>query len=399
MTDSGCDNEYTVKHEIPSSMRTLYEQQPEIYKKVDELDNLVMFTSLERDVIENDDVRRLCRGVVFENDRMVYEGVPFTTEIVHDYNNETKNTIETLFTKYTPEHLKIYNAYEGTLLRLFHFNDKWYITTSKRLDAFKSRWGGKQTYGQILCDALRDENRDFARQNGLNSETSTNDDVLRALFTKLNPRKTYTFLVLSTDENRLVCEGADPTVLHIDPYSDEDLGIVKPTPLNFNNADELLTYVDSIVPLYNQGVMIFAPSNRHYKVLNKKYYELFQLRNNEPSVKYRYLHIRTDTEALQKYVELYPEHKRHFDLYEKVISDIGKRILRSYINRYMLKHFIIVAPQEYYIMRRCHTWHVSDREHNKVTLPKVMEEINNLSPSILNGMIKRELGIIRVDRR
>ncbi len=32
---------------------------------------------------------------------------------------------------------------EGTLIRIFYFNDKWIITTHRKLDAFKSKWGSE----------------------------------------------------------------------------------------------------------------------------------------------------------------------------------------------------------------------------------------------------------------
>jgi len=46
------------------------------------------------------------------------------------------------------------------------------------------------------------------------------------------------------------------------------------------------------------------------------------------------------------------------------------------------------------VMKECHAWHRSDRIHNRITLNKVIEVLNQQTPSNLNRMIRR----VRVDR-
>ena len=50
--------------------------------------------------------------------------------------------------------LKFYKGYESTSLRLFYC-DKWYLSTYKKLNAFKSKWGSNRSFGKIFISSLR----------------------------------------------------------------------------------------------------------------------------------------------------------------------------------------------------------------------------------------------------
>ena len=39
---------------------------------------------------------------------------------------------------------KFYECYEGTLMSLFYFNEKWYLSTRRCLDSKKSKWKEKE---------------------------------------------------------------------------------------------------------------------------------------------------------------------------------------------------------------------------------------------------------------
>ncbi len=46
------------------------------------------------------------------------------------------------------------NKSEGNIKQNFYFNDKWIITTHRKLDAFKSKWGSEKSFGDILKKLL-----------------------------------------------------------------------------------------------------------------------------------------------------------------------------------------------------------------------------------------------------
>ena len=73
----------------------------------------------------------------------------------------------------------------------------------------------------------------------------------------------------------------------------------KPKEVYFNNVDEIINYVGENGFERIQGLIVFTP-DKIFKILNKKYKEFFNVRGNEPSIKYRYLQVRMNSEQLNK---------------------------------------------------------------------------------------------------
>ena len=96
-------------------------------------------------VCNNDDEFKIksCRGIVInEDNQILLKSFPYTIE----YNmREHKNISENIN---NINNIKFYDAYEGTLVRMFYYNEKWYITTHRKLDAFKSKWASKESFGE-----------------------------------------------------------------------------------------------------------------------------------------------------------------------------------------------------------------------------------------------------------
>ncbi len=102
----------------------------------------------------------------------------------------------------------ITEAIEGTLIRIFYFNDKWIITTHRKLDAFKSKWGSEKSFGDIFKEAVMIKTQD----------SQINDDVdVNTLCQKLglNKHRQYTFLITATDKTRFVCPSTPIPIVYL----------------------------------------------------------------------------------------------------------------------------------------------------------------------------------------
>jgi hypothetical protein len=115
----------------------------------------------------------------------------------------------------------------------------------------------------------------------------------------------------------------------------------------------------------------------------------YKLRNNEPSVNFRYLQIRKNPEEKKMYTLLYEERKEVFDKYEQLILQIAKYIHSSYMRRFIKKQYVRVDPDYYRVMMQCHTWHQLDMKNNIVTFDRVIQQMNEQFPVQLNRMIKK----------
>jgi hypothetical protein len=352
-----------------------------LIRQTDTDEKLKVFSYLECNE-SSDDVLKQSRGAIFDKDNnLLYTSFPYTTEIdVHDteYIAELLNPI---FDK-----CKVYKAYEGCLIRVFFYENKWYIATTRKLDAFKSKWAAKETFGTLFVEALRRE---------MEVQGITDIDTLDWLFGQLEKDKQYMFLLQNSYDNRIVCTYLEPKVYHVGTIQGQNLvSLSSPLAIPFheeikcNDVSDLLTAVTNSCYSKLQGVVVFGPDNKQYKILNSTYAKYLSIRNNEPSVKFRYLQIRSNKEEVEVLKELYPEFRKDFDEYDDLIAQAAKSIHNSYVKRYIRGEFISVPQEEFAVMREAHEWHKKNIRYNRVNYDVILTFLNKGTPTNINRIIK-----------
>lgn len=338
----------------------------------------------------NDDrIVQDCRGVVFHKDNLVMRAFPYTPE----YNHTEVERLAELLTDF--KQCRFFDAYEGALIRIFHFNDKWYVSTHRKLNAFRSKWASKESFGDIFKRALLAEVE--TNEKLRNSLPSEGESVIERFCETLNKDHQYMFHVRNTSENRIVCLAPEhPSLLHVGTFIDgelnldDDVNVPHPREhTNFMNVDELANRVGNMSAQNYQGIIAFLPGNKQLKVLSREYQDFFRVRANEPSIKFRYLQVRMNRRLTNGLYTLYPEHVKTFDEYETILYKIAQIIHHSYVARFINKRHITVPKQEYKVISECHSWHRQDRENNRISEEKVIEVLNRQSPTDLNHMIRR----------
>ena len=351
------------------------------------------------------DLVKHCRGVVFSDDEIVFRGFPYTEE----YTTETESFAK-LKEKLNISDLsryRFFDSHEGALLRVFYWQNKWYISTHRKLDAFRSKWASKLSFGEMFKSAIEHqyENQDSEfykyMQNFVNNDESNTNKSSKNIFWKfinsLDQSKQYMFLILNNYDNRIVCQAPEnPVTYHVGTTDKQGnmlkdiLPIPYPHEYNFNSLEELTAKVEDNGPVNLQGIVIYdTTTNKQYKVFNRDYYDLFQVRGNEPSVKYRYLQIRNNKRLVDDLYYLYPKFADAFDDYENTLCECAKAINKYYIDRFIKKKYITVPKEEYQVMTECHKWHLEDRTKNRISLRKVIDILNEQPPSNLNRIIRR----------
>lgn len=336
---------------------------------------------------EDNELLQQCRGVVFDGEKIVMKAFPYTIELgINDTYQFDQD-----FSNY-----KVYDAYEGFLIRMFHYENKWYVCTHRKLNAFRSKWASSESFGTLFKKALETEknrNEDFATSL---SSVEQGENILDTFQNTLDTTKQYMFLVSHSKENRIVSSTPEsPFIYHVGTFidgelnMDETLTIGQPTKHSFDNAEQMRNYVSNINIKKLQGVIVFAPNNKQYKVFNNQYTEFFKVRGNEPSIKFRYLQVRMNKEQTDMLYYLYPDMAKVFDDYENALYSIATTIYDSYVQRHIKHNWSTLPTQEYVINRICHKWHESNKKKNKVSLDKVINVMNEQSATLLNAMIRR----------
>lgn len=232
-----------------------------------------------------------CRGVIINNEKILLQTFGYSCEYVLE-DKEIDNLFEEDI-----ENLKFFDSHEGSLIRVFNFNNKWYVSTHRKLDAYRSKWSSKVSFGQQFNDALKSEyenNEDFQNRLNLEDKTEKDDKVIKEkFFETLDKDFCYCFLVRNTNENRIVCQPLEnPKLYHVATFDKKDFSlsledsvdIPYPKELSFDSWDKFREHVNNIDEDHLQGVIIFK-NDIHVKVLNSEYKKLFDIRGNEPSIK------------------------------------------------------------------------------------------------------------------
>lgn len=343
---------------------------------------------------EEDDFVKQCRGLVFNGENLVMKAFSYTDEYPHD-NVEKVTEVLGEINKWS-----FYNAYEGALLRMFFYSGRWFISTHRKLNAFRSKWASRDSFGTLFVRALESEivhNKDL--NNLLQKNSCESKDILDKFQSCLDKDKQYMFLLRNSGDNRIVCdvpENSEPLIFHVGTFTKDGLsmtencGLKYPERHNFVDFGQVCDFVDKkIDPVKLQGIMCIGSNNRQVKILHRDYLNMFKARGNEPSINFRYLQVRMNKKLTEMLYKLYPERVKVFDNYENIIYDIARGIYRAYVQRFIKKNHVTVPREEYQVITQCHSWHLADREKNRISIDKVISVMNKQTPTNINHMIRR----------
>lgn len=331
---------------------------------------------------DNDSPEELkkARGVVQEVDtgNILFETFPYTDELVAG---------DPAVKEINREEWDVFYSMEGSLLRVFWYKTRWYISTNKKLNGFKSRWSSRKSFGEMFRESL--------------VAASADENALESFLDSLDKEYVYFFLVRYNNENRVVCQPAKNSkdqVVFISRWHSEtkeyDRVWTNGATIQMANpvvgADDIDEFARNVDITKYQGVILFHKTqNRQVKVISPEYAELSKVRNNNPNLRFRYLEVRLNPVMKQKIIELYPIYQDMFLEYENIIYQIAKLVRYYYIQRYIKNKYVTLPKDEYVLMKKCHDWYLLNREKNRINVSKVMEIMNQEDVLSLYKMIRR----------
>lgn len=332
------------------------------------------------------------RGIVL--DKTTKNQIVGSFGYTETYSKDDEKALEGILTNLASGEWIFFHSLESTLLRIFYHHDQWYLSTHKKLDAFKSRWSCRATFGDLFVEAL-------ATQSGQKT-----DQALEWLHGFLNQEKVYCFLLRSNQENRIVCQvnpkrskivylgsffkGPD-VILDRSPLIITDMEFARPEEISGINTFSCLWEKLELIPYQDyQGILaVHQPTQKYIKILNTEYKKYYDLRGNNPNLRFRYLELRNDPDRLRMLYFLYPKSAELFDQLEDTIHRISRMIYHFYVNRYIKNQFITLPKEEFQLMKKCHNWYLQDRKNNRIFSQKVLEMMAGEEPLHLYKMIRR----------
>lgn len=276
--------------------------------------------------------------------------------------------------------LQVFAAVEGTLIRVYFYNNHWHISTSSRIDAYTSFWSIRQSFGSQFEEYV----------------TEISGTPLEVFLCSLDKDKKYFFLLPTTGTNRLGKLFVEDEVkkIYLVGYEDQNQNIICGSKLDYEHnvwsyldqySVESLEQLQHVVHEQQQNVIMYI-KDKVVKCVSEEYKKRCDLRNNEPNIIYRYIELlKEQSEYLEDFKQMYPE--VNFSGYvERRLFLMSKYIHSNYIARYIKKEYVLLPKIYFHIMKKCHQFFLDT--HEKTTLEKVQDMIMSQEPKIILSLIR-----------
>lgn len=315
-------------------------------EKTDDNSDLQIYSYASCDNNSPDDIKAY-RGLVFDGSMLIASSLGFTPE----YNEETIPEMDL-------SNYSFFQAEEGTLLRVF-FHKKWYLSTHRKLDAFKSRWGSNESFGEIFLKCIQTSFEDFTEN--------------------LNIYNVYFFLIRNTKDTRIVSQPPETyCVYHIGTLISNEtfdmthtIGLPKQQELSFSSVEDIRGYVTTCDPFKTQGVIAFNKdgSGKHIKIISSMYQNYVRIRNNEPDVGFRFLELWRDQSSplFHTFLAMYPQYVNRIMTVTNYSYKIAKHLHNLYFKKFVKKEKMVCQKDEWSILSNVHQWFWAERTSRKVT--------------------------------
>jgi hypothetical protein len=300
------------------------------------------------------------RGVIYRktNDnrvKMICRTFPYTEEFFTTDEEKIKERVQQGEWKYYP-------SYEGTIIRVVYdseFNVQ-LVSTHKKIDAFQSRWGSEESFGQLFKRSIEEYYK-----NNKNVDDVLMENIWQQFLSSLPKTHHHTFLLCSNLDTKTVAN-RDNEVFYVgsfDVKTNEYKGLLYDvadkcqifckaiTEIDWfeqplDKVEAILEYIEKINPLNQQGVLAVRQDKfEMFKIMNDVYSSLAQLRNNNPNLTMRYLELyKSSSHLLNDFIYFFDNKYHEFQTTGEMYDDTIKYIYNVASARYENGHYVKTTP-------------------------------------------------------
>lgn len=259
---------------------------------------------------------------------------------------------------------------DGTMMRLYYYNDQWWTATSRCIDGKESFWCSDNTFDELFWNVF-DKN----------------------LLIKMNKEATYIFVLLHKD-NRIVVKHKFNTLVYAESVNINTLERFFDDVLRNVDYIRLPKWIprfeakkfESYFHFFKRGILIKAKKDNGcydlYKMDFPQYSEQKTIRGNVPQMRMRYLELLSDEKSLKLLEIYYPENRFMFRMIKQALLQQVKQIHKLYIDSHV-KHTEQVTEENMYY-RTLRQLHAQYKTTNKpIKFSDVYNKVFSLNKSIL----------------
>lgn len=258
---------------------------------------------------------------------------------------------------------KIYRVHDGTIVNLYWYDNKWCLGSANGYETNMYRWIGPNTYWEEFTGVLKmypnwsfdNLNKNYTYTIGFRCEN----------FHPLRTDKPHCWVVAIHDNQTLNPAFHDVGLpfqeeIRLDAIPGETLRD-KFYSLISENHDAYYNYLKDR-SRHNYGIILrgeFAVHNMHANIMiestlmakvRKLMYNFPKMHrsrivlNNTNRLEYNTLKAYLTYASRSDFVQLFPELKPRFDVYNKIIADVTERMIRGYRNRNLRNKLVGAKP-------------------------------------------------------
>ena len=301
---------------------------------------------------------QLIRGIIVNGKgEIVCKSCPFIPEVCIS-DKEFEDIIRTNL-----PYCDVFESMESSFVRVWQYENKWRVSTHRKINAFSSCFGSAQSFGDIFESLLK----------------KYNYDSFADFCQELNPEHIYLFSITTDMEDRKVSRHQEKQLLSLGSYDRSNSfkyvfeappGNIKfPKVCYFPRPEDLISKIEKIDIWAHQGFMMINRKNgRIFKIVNSEYVRLNNIRGNCPNIFQRYMEIRRSP-IESEFRSLYSEHVWKFDMMEDNLKKMARFLLDEHYNRVNNKIYNKVCHDHYVILDNLKKYCIK----NKVYYPRVAD--------------------------
>jgi hypothetical protein len=326
---------------------------------------------VKKEIEENNDltdVQRQANGVIFEKE---------TNKVVAMCQNKMQNVSDLNELNDVSGHfVRTEYCEDGTMIRLYNYNDHWYTATTRCADGRMSFWSSNKTFDEMFWETFDS-----------------------SLLDNLDKSYTYTFVLLHK-ENKIVVHHKYNTLIYISRISNvtfqEDYkNIFYGMSRNIKRPQVVekqeLQQIDESLKPNKRGLLIKVYKKEQnkwnvYKYDFPMYKTIKEVRGNVPDIKYRYLELLNDPISLMFLEKYYPEHKFLFNMIKHSIKKVVTFVYKLYVESHIKHSTKVQEDDKYYrTLRQLHAQYKTKNE--AIRYEDVEKKIYSLDKHVLKSYL------------
>lgn len=267
---------------------------------------------------------------------------------------------------------------DGTIMRLYFYNDKWYTATTKCMDARDSFWSSAKTFDAMFWETFNP-----------------------SWMAMLDKRFTYHFILLHP-ENNIVVKHKHNNLVFVSSINNETLeenyrnvffevnrsrGIWRPKVIPYFDVINIESYFNStkrgvLVKLYNQDMNSWEV----YKLDFENYKTIKDVRGNVPQIRMRFVELLSDSAKLIMLEKFFPEHRFMFAVIRNSLNKLVNEVYKLYVESH-IKHTVQVTEDNKF-HRTLRQLHAQYKNTNKpISIQDVEAKIFSLDKFALKKLL------------